>query len=174
VTSNAPAAVRSQHVEAIEPPRVDASAFRQGWRVRTRLDALLVDGSITPAQWTAADQYRALWGRVFGLATPLDATRGSGRGAGGPDARAVALLDLSAQVFAVERAIGPLATRLTTLCVIEDRSWAEIGRLTARHPQTARTWCVLAIRAVAAHWTSLQGGAGSRRSIGAARRTAGL
>jgi hypothetical protein len=35
---------------AVEPPRVDANEFRQGWRIRSGLDRLLAGGLITPVE----------------------------------------------------------------------------------------------------------------------------
>ena len=43
-----PSAAYRQHHD-VEAPRVDTSAFRQGWRVVTRLDALASEGAIDAA-----------------------------------------------------------------------------------------------------------------------------
>ena len=61
MTGNAPSAARLRHAEAIDAPRIDALAFRQGWRVVTRLDGLLAAGLIAPGVWQAAAEYRAAW-----------------------------------------------------------------------------------------------------------------
>jgi hypothetical protein len=42
----------------IEPPQVDSTAFRQGWQVRSRLDTLLRDGLISPAEYGAAESWQ--------------------------------------------------------------------------------------------------------------------
>src|SRR5262249_54017831 len=53
VTTAAPTPQFRQH-HNVEAPQVDSTAFRQGWRVTTRLDALLEAGRIDKEQWEAA------------------------------------------------------------------------------------------------------------------------
>lgn len=157
MTSNAPTDL-GQHVEAIEPPRVDATTFRQGWRVRTRLDSLLSDRRITSGQWQAAVEYRDAWARV------LQARRGSPDGmlrvSGGSDAhhRLLGLIDTISRLRTVEAAIGRLAAPLCFACVVEDRSWASIAAKFYRNPETVRDWTVLALRALAVAWAGGQRG----------------
>jgi hypothetical protein len=40
------------------------TAFRQGWRMHTRLDALFVDRRITAAEWQATIVYRTTYERM--------------------------------------------------------------------------------------------------------------
>jgi hypothetical protein len=46
--SNAPTAELRRR-DDIEAPQVDGLAFRPGWRIQSRLDGLLADGLIRPA-----------------------------------------------------------------------------------------------------------------------------
>jgi hypothetical protein len=152
LTSNAPGAARLRHVEGVDAPRVDASTFRQGWRVRTRLDALLADGRIDAATWQAAVEYRDAWARV------LQAVGGSPQGfrvsGAGADVhyRLLGLLDTLTRLRAVEEALGSVAAPLCFRCVVEDRSWATTALLCHRHPETVRDWTALALRALAVAW----------------------
>lgn len=136
----------------IEEPAVDTRAFRQAWRIRTRLDGLLGDELITPGQWQAAVDYRNAWGRVRAIAGAGSTLRVSA-GGGDPEWVAIERLDAFARIDAVEAVIGALATALCQACVIEDYPWARTARLTRRDPHTVRHWTVLAIRSLAAAWT---------------------
>jgi hypothetical protein len=156
VTSNAPSVERVRHAETIEPPAVDASSFRQGWRVRTRLDALLAAGRINAGVWQAAVEYRDAWARVWaGRGGELGGTRVSG----GLDLhrRQIGLVDTVAALDAIERRLGRLATSLCVACVVEDLSWPEIGRRCGRSNHTAVAWTVLALRALARAWATRPG-----------------
>lgn len=150
MTSNAPTADRLQHVEAIEPPRVDASAFRQGWRVRTRLDSLLIDRRISHGVWQAAVAYRDAWARVLAAGGGSAGLRVSG-GADRHD-RLLDLLDTISRLRAVETTIGAGAARLCFACVVEDRSWASIAASDRRNPETVRDWTAQALRSLAWAW----------------------
>lgn len=156
MVSNAPSAERVRHAAAIEPPRVDASSFRQGWRVRTRLDALLAAGKIAPAVWQAAVEYRDAWARVLAGSGGVPGNRITG-GADMHD-RQIALLGALAVLTAIERRIGAHRTALCVACVVEDRSWPAIGRLFGCSNHTAETWTIEALRALAAAWATRQEG----------------
>ena len=155
MTSNAPTADRLRHAEAIEAPRVDAASFRQGWRVRTRLDALFAAGRITGAEWQAAVEYRDAYARVW-----------SGRGgdfagariAGGADIhdREIARIATLTVLARVEARLGGLVTALLIACVVEDLPWARIAAICQRNPETVRNWTALAVRALAQAWATRQ------------------
>lgn len=164
MVSHLPTVHRAQHAQAIEAPQVDASAFRQGWRVASRLDALHRDGHITAGEWQAAAEYRAAWHRV------LSASSGSsfgqmrvsgGAGDGGAD-RLARLADTIGRLRSVEARIGSTAAMLSYWCVVADRSWATTGRALQRNPETVRDWTTDAIRLLALAWSS------ARRRPGAA------
>lgn len=158
MTSNAPLADRARQAEAIEPPRIDARVFRQGWRVRTRLDSLLAARRITPGQWQAAVEYRDAWARVLqaGGGSP-----GSFRVSGGADRhlRLYGLLDTISRLRAVEASIGRDAARLCIACAVEDRSWASTAATWGRNPETLRDWTAQAVRALARAWAGARRGA---------------
>ena len=155
--SNAPSLDRLKHAETIEPPRVDAVTFRQGWRVRSRLDRLLADRRITAEVWQAAVEYRDAWARVLaGGGGELGGTRISG-GADAHD-RQIALVGTLAVLVEIERRLGRLPTALCVACVVEDLSWPEIGRRCGRSNHTAEVWTVYALRALAGAWATRRDG----------------
>jgi hypothetical protein len=151
MTSNAPTADLGQHFEAIDPPRVDAVSFRQGWRVRTRLDALLASHRITSGHWQAAVEYRDAWGRVLqaGGGSP-----GACRFSGGTDPhhRVLGLLATVTRLRVVHTTIGADFATLCFACAVEDRSWASIAAARRRNPETERDRAVRALRALAFAW----------------------
>lgn len=146
--SNAPSAHRHQHAEAIEPPRVDAHAFRPGWRVRTRLDALLADGHITPGAYQSAVQLRGWVERIAhqrvsrSALIRVDVTHQAG---GIP----VLQLDAATRLRAAYAAIGQDGWALLVACIVDDASWAANGRRYRRNSETMRDWIVTAIEALA-------------------------
>lgn len=150
MTSNAPTADLGQHVEAIDPPRVDAVSFRQGWRVRTRLDALLASRRITSGHWQAAVEYRDAWGRVLAAG----GSPGGYRVSGGtdPNHRILGLLATVTRLREVHAAIGADFATLCFACAVEDRSWASIAAACRRNPETERDRAVRALRALASAW----------------------
>jgi hypothetical protein len=165
MTGNAPGVARVQHIEELEAPRVDATAFRQGWRIRTRLDRLLVDGRISAGTWQAAVEYRSAWERV--LAQGGWGEAGGVRVGGGvsdPHQRTVSLLATLTRLRLVEEAIGRLAADLCRCCVVHDHSWALLARHCHRNPETVRDWTALALQGLATAW------GGSQEAHRAARR----
>ena len=147
--TNAPNPHRLRHAEAIEPPRIDATAFRAGWRITTRLDGLLADGSITRDQWQAASEYRDAWdalrrtsGGMGSISLGL-ASHGDGR---------ASRLDRIGRIRAAERSIGPMHTALCRACVVEDASWHALGQRLGVRNVTARAWTIDAVRALATAW----------------------
>jgi hypothetical protein len=145
----------------VEEPRVDDRAFRQGWRVRTRLDQLLADARIKPDEWQTASEYRQTWAIARELAGPEP---GMIRitGAASADAATIARLDAATTLRLVEEAIGPFAARLLLASVVHDLAWAVLARHLGKHPETVRDWTVLAIRALAPAWASVRGLADAR------------
>jgi tetratricopeptide (TPR) repeat protein len=109
----------------IEPPRVDATAFRPAWRRRSRLDKLLTDGTITPMQWQIAVEYRRTHETAFGSILRSRSLDGTGAQPGRTGRRA-ALDPSEAQLAAVEKLqlvrskLGAAAVQLIELVVIED------------------------------------------------------
>jgi hypothetical protein len=158
VVSNAPTAARRQHALEVEAPRIDAAAFRQGWLVHSRLDALRRDGRLTAGQWQAAVEYRAAWesARLEAAAT-MRLIRGGGGGVGdGGHARLLAGIAIVAKLRTVEDAIGSFRADLCRACIVHDMPWAVIGRQLRRDPHTVRDWAVWSIRALARAWSGPQ------------------
>jgi len=156
--SNRPSAAYRQHHD-VDAPRIDRRSFRQAWRVRSRLDALLADGRITRDQWQACVDYRDTAAIARGISVPWPFLVRIGSGS--RDARMVARLDAETRLRRVEAAIGALATALVVACVVEDLSWREIARRTGRTHETVRDWTIMAIAALGEAW-----GASSARTGG--------
>ena len=131
--SLSPTSFYRQH-HSVEAPRIDDAMFRPGWKVRTRLDRLLLKGTIGPKEWQAGVAYRDAYTLAFGtaLGSPVDRI-GLGRR---PErsGRASQLEHTEAQLAAVQRLaairqqLGSVAVCLIEALVVEDRSWTEIGR----------------------------------------------
>jgi hypothetical protein len=153
--TNAPTAHRTQHADAIEAPRVDWRAFRQGWRVATRLDRLLDEGAITPAVWQCAAEYRAAYNSL--------ASAGHGSGSRPVGHARDVRLDRIARIRRAELAIGALMTSLVHACAIEDLSWLALGRRLGVRNTTARVWTIQALGALASAWRRAWTGPGDTR-----------
>jgi hypothetical protein len=154
VVSVAPSPELRRHHD-IEAPLIDATAFRQGWRITSRLDALHRDGALGPVEWQAAVEFRQAWERVKaansgGGGLPMRVSGGAA--SGGVADRLATVTDTVTRLREVEEAIGGLAHWLCFACVVEDYSWAAIGRHLHRDPHTARTWTVAAIGHLTAVW----------------------
>ena len=148
--SNAPSAEYREHHQ-VEAPRVDDLAFRQGWRVHTRLRGLKDSGAIDNRQLEAAQT----WGRwvehASGLVTSgwtMRIDRGApGSGTGprtAPDGRCPG---------GCARAPLPWVQNAPRCCavVVDDLSWSRLaGRLGVGSCSTARKRAVEAIVALAA------------------------
>jgi len=145
------------HVD-VEPPRVDSRSFRQGWRIRTRLDQLLSSGRLTAAQWQAAAEYRSAWERVMAQMHRLPNTmRPSGtRGinAIGSTNALTAVLGTVTKIRETEARIGQTAALLCFWCAVEDHSWASTGRSLNRSPHTVLDWTVTALQGLELAWNA--------------------
>ena len=145
----APSRFYRQHHE-VEAPRVDDDTFRQAWRRRNRLDELLLDKSITPFEWRAAVEFRAAFERVLSAAWPpplwLSATAG---GRGDHEGAFLHRLDDLALLRALRAVLGQVPCGLIQACVVDDLSWAYLGRALDIDPKTARAWSVLSIKGLA-------------------------
>jgi DNA-directed RNA polymerase specialized sigma24 family protein len=148
VSTSRPTAEFRQH-HRVEAPQVDSTAFRQGWRVATRLDGLLDARLIDRGQHGAACRWRT-WAEK---AAPLPAQAWDVRVDRSPvpnDTAALLRVQTAANLRAVAEALGPLRVRLLTMCVAEDRSWREIGDRLGMDGKTAKDWCAAAVVALAA------------------------
>jgi hypothetical protein len=148
IATNQPTPQFQQH-HTVETPQVDATAFRQGWRVMTRLDSLLEAGRIDREAWDAA----CLWRRWVERTTPLPEQAWDvrvDRSLIPDDAAALARVQTAAKLRGVADALGPLRVRLLQFCMMDDRSWREIGDRLRIDSKTAQTWTVAAILALSA------------------------
>jgi hypothetical protein len=141
-----------QH-HAIEPPAIDYATFRVFWRIRTRLDTLLLDGAISFAVWRAGVAFRTAaeiviretWRsrmhetRVADVRTPAIAATMS-----------VHRVDAANQLRAIRQALGDFAIDLLEMHLVEDVAWSELGRRCGVHSKTARNWTIAALQGLAA------------------------
>lgn len=168
--SNQPSAAYRRHHD-VEAPRIDARAFRQGWRVRSRLDVLLRDGRLTPGQWQAAVEYRAAWERAhapsFGGGAGLELLHCGG---GGDGDHLAGLADTLRRLREVEARIGRLASALCFVCIVQDQPWADLGRLWGCDPHTVRDRTVAAIRRLAIAWNMARRLPSLQTAIGTGQR----
>lgn len=135
---------------AVTPPKVDAQAFRQGWRVATRLDALLEAGRIDREAWDAAQDWRC-W---FETVTPFRAQAWDVRvdvSTVPTDAGMLYRVAAMAKLRAVADALGPLRVKLLELVVVKDLSWLELARVLRVSDKTAVGFAVEALEALADH-----------------------
>jgi hypothetical protein len=147
---SSPSPFYQQHHQ-VEPPRIDATTFRPGWRRRTRLDSLFDARLITGPEHRCATRFRALYERAQQGAVRVSPWRlyvdaGCRRLRTEPGD---AMLDAGAWSARVERSLGGLYPLVVWL-VVEDCVWCEIGRRLDIDRRTAKTWCAAAVAGLAA------------------------
>lgn len=131
----------------VDPPAVDLRSFRQGWRVRTRLDRLLVEGVISRSTWQAASDFRSTWETALRMrGSALIGIRVAVRD---PDATMLARLGAAARLRDLGAALGPGRLTILVACVVDDLSWRELGRQLGVDHKTARARAVRALGALA-------------------------
>jgi hypothetical protein len=155
-SSSGPTPEFRRHHRVLEP-EISAAAFMPAWRVRSRLDRLLLDGAISVVQWRAAIAYRDTWEAAHrGGMTSNVASLEAGVISKGRHRRPVepgtARLDAIERLKRIEQHLSPIVVRLVASCVLEDLGWAQVGRRFGCTPKTARSWVVAAVRALAAIW----------------------
>jgi hypothetical protein len=146
--STGPSEAYRQHHD-VTAPQVDARAFRQGWRVRSRLDVLLDEDAIEPRDYEAAATFRRDWEIAFSNRAPALMTFRSpsiGRVGAGPVDRLAAL----ARLRRVADALGPFDCKLLEQCCVLDLAWVAIGRTHQVADTTARRWTIAALRRLGA------------------------
>src|SRR5947208_16521057 len=96
-----------QH-HGLEPPAIDWGTFRRYWRVRTRLDRLLLDGAISPQEWSAAARLRRIIEASYAGMLPIHRLDGEPRG--GVSGPALARrVDALARLAGVRAGLGTVA-----------------------------------------------------------------
>lgn len=159
VTGNAPSEHRVGHAEAIDAPRIDDRAFRQGWHVRTRLDGLFAAGEITAGEWQCAVEFRDAWAGVVDERQGDPGAPRVGRAGRGHDAGMLARLDSAARLRLACAAIGGARFALCHACAVADLSWRALGRRLGCDDKTARKGAAIALRALASAWAGRRLGA---------------
>jgi hypothetical protein len=132
----------------VAPPQVDSNAFRQGWRIATRLDGLLESGRIDREQWDAA----CAWRKWVETVTPSRVQPWEIRvdTPGVPNETGVLLrVQTAGKLRAAAEALGPLRIKLLDWIVAKDCAWAEIGRFMRVSDKTARDRAIEALTALA-------------------------
>jgi hypothetical protein len=141
-----PTAAYRQHF-AVVPPRIDAVAYRPYWTVRTRVDRLLLDGTITLREWRAAVAFRAALFATLAASWPARRLDG-GTGYGTPGRMIEVRLDAFARLRRVRHHLGGFAAGLIEVFLIDNENWSEIGRRLGVDPKTAKMWTVASLRAL--------------------------
>jgi hypothetical protein len=132
----------AQHYETLRAPQIDARAFRQGWQVTTRLEALFRDGAISAAAYEAGHQFR----RDFEIGllrrrSPIARLPGELDGSERESTRIVALGRLRGAIGF----LGSFQAALVEACAVHDRSWEAIGRELSVTRKTALSWTAAAL-----------------------------
>ena len=136
-----------QH-HGLEAPAIDFGAWRPYWRLRTRLDRLLLDGAITVHEWRQAVQLRRLVEAARAAVLPIH--RLDGEPSGGDSGPALARrVDAMARLDQVRAGLGVFALGLLEACLVDDCSWRYLGDRLGVDPKTARAWTIIALRALA-------------------------
>ena len=152
MTSNAPSAEFRQHHQVIEP-EISNRRYHPAWRVRSRLDRLVLAGDIDRAMWLAALAYRELHARAHRgslQAGTIDGTGRDGYRAGSRLERSESQLDALKRLAAFRQALGEIAIALIEALIIEDLSWRALSRRFKRDPRTTRSWTLVTLRGLAA------------------------
>lgn len=138
--------LRQHH--GLEAPAIDFGAWRPYWRIRTRLDRLLLDGAITLHEWRAAVRLRQIIEAARAAVLPIHRFDGEPRG--GVSGPALARrVDAMARLEQVRVGLGTFAMWLLEACLVDDRSWRELGDRLGIDPKTARAWTITAVRGLA-------------------------
>ena len=145
-----PTAAYLQH-HPVEPPRIDTQTFRPGWRVTTRLDQLRQSGAISAGQWQACVEYRRAW-EAIGSSLRVQNLEPSTGGGADLHGRQLFLAITMARIRAVEDRTSATTVRLAYRVILEDVTWAQLGRQLRCDWRTARVQAIGAVRRVAVAW----------------------
>jgi hypothetical protein len=147
--SNAPSQTYLRHHD-VTAPRVDSAAFRQGWRVVTRLDGLLEAGRIDREQWDAACRWRRWAERITPSRQPSWGIRIDDAVASShADIGMLHRVDVATRLRNCATALGTLRVRLLEACVRDDLSWRAIAERLQISDKTAREHAAEAVAALA-------------------------
>jgi hypothetical protein len=125
VGTNRPTPQFTQHHD-VTAPRVDKRAFRQGWRVATRLDGLLEAGRIDREAWDRACE----WRRWAETGTPSRARPWDIRvdlSAVPTDAGMLFRVHAATKLREAAAAMGALRANILEAVVLHDCSWRQLA-----------------------------------------------
>jgi hypothetical protein len=145
--SAAPSSHFTRHHD-VTAPQVDSTAFRQGWRVETRLDALFTAGRIDRDAYDAACMFR----RLSEITAPAPAQQWDvrvDRSLVPNDMHALWRVNAASKLRAAQEALGSLRTRILHNVIVLDRSWGQLGRLLGLSDKAAKDWAIACIQALA-------------------------
>lgn len=149
VATNQPTPAYRQHHD-VAAPQVDATAFRQGWRVCSRLDSLLEVGRIDRESWDAAHAWRR-WAETV---TPFGRQSWDVRvdvSVVPNDTGMLIRTTAATKLREVAAALGELRVRILEAVLVKDLPWTELGKLLRLSDKAARDWAVEALEALADH-----------------------
>jgi hypothetical protein len=133
----------------VTAPQVDATAFRQAWRVATRLDGLLETGRIDREAWDCAHEWRR-WAetlipsRVQQWDIRVDRPAASAR-----DAGMLWRIEAATKLREAGEALGALRVKLLEASVLHDLSWRAIAMQLRCSDKTALDRVAEAVTALA-------------------------
>jgi hypothetical protein len=140
----------TQH-HAVEAPSIDEHSFRTFWKVKhlIRLGELYRSRKITPIAWRAGIEFANVAEIALAEQWPSAWLDERGDGGGHYDAGIAYYLDADDRRRAIERELGAFAVRLLDAHLVDDLTWAELGRRLRVHPQTAKAWTIDHLNALA-------------------------
>jgi hypothetical protein len=136
----------------VAAPQVDATAFRQGWRVATRLDSLLESGRIDRQAWDCACE----WRRWAATITPVRVQPWDVRvdvSAVPSDAGMLFRVHAATKLREAAAGIGPVRAKILEAVVLHDCSWRQLAQQLRVSDKTASQRAAEAVVALA-DWRS--------------------
>jgi hypothetical protein len=137
-----------QH-HTLDPPAIDALAFRTYWSIRSRLCQLLLDGAISWQAYHAGVAFRTAAEIVLSETwrTQWAAERRHPGRFGVSVGRRV---DAATKLRTIRHALGDRNFNLLHLHLVDDLSWSKLGRRYHVHAKTIRNWTIAALNALEA------------------------
>jgi hypothetical protein len=151
VSTAAPTPQYRRHHD-VAAPQVDSTAFRQSWRVATRLDSLVETGRIDREAWDCACEWRR-WAETVTLsrARPWDIRVDIS--AVPADAGMLFRVHAATKLREAVAAIGPLRAKILEAVVLHDCSWRQLAQQLRVSDKTATQRAAEAVVALA-DWRS--------------------
>ncbi len=149
VATGRPTPAFRQHHD-VAAPQVDPTAFRQGWRVASRLDQLLEAGAIERESWEAAGQWRR-WAETTAPARAQAWDVRVDRSLTSNETAMLHRVTAAARLRACAQALGELRIQLLDLHVIRDASWRDISARAGVSDKTVKAMVIEALEALADH-----------------------